>query len=107
MALDPGRLAADLDTAAEEVGDLTGVHTTMARVVLTAAQPKTPRRTGRLAASLRSDVDSTGFAIVSDTRYAPYVHARRPWIAQAITATTNDQVDLLADHLTAAVKKIG
>lgn len=100
MPGDPDRLAATLKAAAEKVADLTGAHEAAAQVVLAKAVPDTPRRTGRLAASVRSDVHPAGFQIVAATPYAAIVHARRPWIAQAVDATTTDQVEVYTDHLT-------
>lgn len=99
MPGDPARLAASLKAAGEQLADLTGAHEAAARVVLAKAVPDTPRRTGRLAASVRSDVRPTGFQIVAATPYAAIVHARRPWIAQAVDATATDQVDVYVDHL--------
>jgi hypothetical protein len=62
---------------------------------------QSPRRTGRLAASLRSVVDATGYSIVSAVPYFAAVHARRPWVADIVTATAAQQVDAIDQYLDA------
>lgn len=106
MAGDPDRLAATLKAAADKVSDLTDAHTVAARVVLSAATPKTPRRTGRLAAGLRSVVGPHGFTIAAAAPYAAPVHAARPWVTDAIAATTDDQVDVYRGALVDIVNTI-
>lgn len=106
MTGDPHRLAATLQAAGAALGDLVGTHQAAADVVLAKAVPATPRRTGRLAATVRSDVVTTGYQITADTRYAAAVHARRPWIAQAIAATEADQIAVYATHVQNVVATI-
>jgi hypothetical protein len=99
VAGDPDRLAATLKAAAAKVADLTDTHTAAARLVIVAAAAKAPRRTGRLAAGHRPDVARAGYTITNVMQYAAPVHAARPWLTQAIAATTDDQTALYRAEL--------
>lgn len=83
--------------------DLTPANEAAAAIVLPIAVAQAPRLTGRLAASLRSVVAADSYAIVSDERYAPYVHARQPWIADTVTAAEADQVRALDAYIAAHI----
>jgi len=83
-----------LDTNAEEVSrSLLGVvveavaeaDEEAARAALDMVAPKTPRRSGRLAAGLRAVVESAGgFAIVDAVPYATVVDARTGFASQTL-----------------------
>lgn len=84
---------------ADSIGDLSAALVDMspaadaaAAMVLPVAVERAPRRTGRLAASLRSVVRATGFSIESPLPYAAVVHARNPWLANVVTAAESDIV---------------
>src|SRR5688572_295200 len=84
----------DLTTNAEAVGDgLLGVvdeavesaDEEAADYALAIVGPKTPRRSGRLAAGLRSVVVSTGgFDLVDAVPYAPVVDARTGFASSTV-----------------------
>lgn len=100
--------SSNADEVADTVGaladvlrDLSPAEQAAAAIVLPIAVERAPRRSGRLAASLRTVVVADSYGIESDVPYAAYVHARQPWIADAIVATEQDQLDALDDYLTA------
>lgn len=86
MSSNAEQIAASIEAAGDRLDDLTPAAEAAADEVLPVVVADAPRLTGRLAASLRSVVVASGFSIESDERYAPIVHARRPWIADAIAA---------------------
>lgn len=105
LSSNAGQVADDLADLAARLDDLTPAAEAAAATVLPVAVAESPRRTGRLAASLRSVVRATGFSIESDLKYAPIVHARQPWIADAITAHAAEEtraVEQYVDTLVAA-----
>lgn len=82
------QLRASLKKAGVQLSDLREAHAQVAQLVERRAAPGTPRRTGRLASTLRSSGTKTA-AIVragrgSTVDYARIVHYRyNPWIANA------------------------
>ena len=97
------QVADALGDLAAAVHDLTPANDAAAAITLPIAVERSPRRTGRLAASLRSVVSAHGYGIVSDVRYAVAVHARNPWIAQIVTAREAEQVAAVEQYLNAAI----
>lgn len=102
--------SSNADEVAEAIGelvavlrDLTPAAQAAAAMVLPLAVERAPRRTGRLAASLRTVVAADSYGIDSDEPYAAYVHAEQPWLTDVITATEQDQLDVLDDYLTAHI----
>ena len=89
------RLSAELTAGARALADLSGIHAKAARTVRGTAQPATPRRTGRLAASLRERATPTSGAVASGLVYAPVVHwgwpghniEANPWLWNAAKRT--------------------
>lgn len=101
------RLAATLGDAAAAVADVSEVGHDAGAVVLGAAT--IPRRTGALDASAHVEVDTVGAAVIAggpSAPYAPAVHARNPFLANALDASTDAVVDLYLDHVTDAVDLI-
>lgn len=90
MSSNAEQIADSIDGAALKLDDLTPAAEAAAADVLPVVVVQSPRLTGRLAASLRSVVVARGFSVESEERYAPIVHARRPWIAEAIAAHEAD-----------------
>lgn len=94
------KLRASLKAAGLGVQDLKDAHKVVADQVLDAAKPVTPRRTGRLAASMRSS-GTQGAAIVraggARVPYAGPIHwgwprrhiAAQPWLADTADRTQN------------------
>lgn len=92
------QLKASMKRAGIDVQDLKDAHKAAAELVQRAAQPRAPRRSGRLAASMRS-AGTQSAAIVraggARTPYAGPIHwgwparhiVAQPWIAEAAEQT--------------------
>jgi hypothetical protein len=99
----------DVSTNAEEVASgLLGVvddaaaeaDEEAARLALDIVGPQTPRRTGRLAAGLRSVVVSTGgFDLVDDVPYASAVDARTGFASSTIVEAEASFAAIYDRHL--------
>jgi hypothetical protein len=91
-------LRRSLKAAGLKVDDLKAAHAAVARIVVGAAQPRVPRRTGRLAASMRG-AGQAGAAVVragsASVPYAGPIHwgwparhiAARPFYVDAAAAS--------------------
>lgn len=85
-----------LAAAGGSLRDLSDLHADVSRVVVTKAGTLAPRRTGRLAASLRGAGGADAAVMGSTVPYASVVHwgskkrhiVARPFLAQAVEATT-------------------
>lgn len=97
------QVAASLGDLARRLDDLAPAADAAAATVLPVVVAQAPRLTGRLAASLRSVVAATGFSIESDVPYAPKVHARQPWIADAIAAREQEITRAVEQYVDGAV----
>lgn len=112
------RLRSALRRAGVEVADLKAANAAAAAYVASAAAPRAPRRTGRLAASVRGN-RAVGKATVSAggaaTPYAGPIHwgwpARgiepQPFIAEAAQATESTWVALYQADIERLVDSIG
>jgi hypothetical protein len=92
------KLRSTLRKAGADMKDLTAVHREVGAIVAGAATPTTPRRTGRLASTVRAGATQTaaitraGYARVP---YAPPIHwgwprrgiQARPWLSIAAQST--------------------
>lgn len=99
MTSNAEQVADSIESVADRLADLTPAHDAAAAAILPVAVAQAPRLTGRLAASLRSVAVARGFSIESDERYAPIVHARRPWIAEAIAAHEQEVTTAVESYL--------
>lgn len=99
MSSNADEVARSVDDLADALLDMTPGAAAAAAIVLPLAVQESPRRTGRLAASLRSVEVATGFSIESDLPYAAKVHARNPWIADLITAHEQDETRAVEQYL--------
>ena len=93
-------LVNSLDGAAAELARLD--HTPGATALAAAAEARTPRRTGALAATVRASVVDDGLIVEAgggSVDYAGVVHAHTPFIADAIAAQTDTVVDAYATQL--------
>lgn len=91
MTSSADQVAREVGDLADDLRDMTPAASAAAAIVLPIAVAESPRQTGRLAASLRSVEVATGFSIESEVPYARKVHARNPWIADAIAAHEQDE----------------
>lgn len=82
------QLAAALRRAAVDLQDMPAAHDRAAGMILAAARP--PRRTGRLAASLRAFPHPAGVTVGSDVPYARPVEARTGFLHDATRRAADD-----------------
>ena len=68
------RFEATLGAAAREIGELAAAHQRAGTQTAAVAMRAAPRRTGRLAGSVRSVTTADGFEIGSALVYAPVIH---------------------------------
>lgn len=73
-----------------------------AALIAASARPLVPVDTGELAASERVGQSGTGAQLVYAARHAPIVHARAPWLGEAITAAVPELEQLYARQATDA-----
>lgn len=97
-------LARSLDAAADELSDLAQVNVHAADLVVRAVEA--PRITGRLDDSVTSFVDADGFTLTATAPYAPYVHARNPFLTRALSDRELAVIELYEDHVTETVNTI-
>lgn len=106
------RAAAQLHAAADELLELGDAHREAGRTVLAASRP--PRRSGAMAAGQVVTAAPGGITIASTVRYWTFVHwgapragvRARPWIAEALTRTTDEVVEVYAAHARAALSNV-
>jgi HK97 gp10 family phage protein len=65
-------LARTLKAAAADLQDMRGANVDAGRVLAASAQARAPRRTGRLAGSVRSSATPTGVEVTAGAPYAGY-----------------------------------
>ena len=101
-----------LKAAEADMKDLTSVHRDVGQVVMSAQQP--PRRTGKLAASLKSSPTTTKARVSSTLPYAAPVHwgvpsrnlAPNPWISRAAQSTEQTWTDLYQKRIQALMNDV-
>ena len=107
------QLVRQLGQVQEDLGDLTAVNLQAARLVAADAGPRTPRRTGTLAAGTRAS-STRNLAIISNaTRYAVPVfggvpargQAAQPWLLATVERDTDHILDLYADRVQAITER--
>lgn len=101
-----GQLVQSLDSAAHELAHLDQAAAAAGHLVAQASAAEAPRRTGRLAASVQSDVLDSEPVIYSDLRYAPFVHARAPFITSQVTGRTDQVLTIYADAAQAVLATV-
>lgn len=95
----------ELAAAAQRVADVLAdpeTATDAAALVADAARPNIPRDTGKLAASELLTPTATGAVLEYLAPYAVPVHARQPWLPDAIAAAEAPILDLYTDRATTA-----
>lgn len=94
-----GRLVATLDDAGRRLQQLAPPG---GDALVEAALPRTPRRTGRLAGTVRSFVVDQQLVLSAgggEVYYAALVHARRPWLADTVRDQAETVTDLVVDQV--------
>lgn len=111
------RLRRTLRQAGVDVKRLTAINRQAASIVADAATPTAPRRTGRLAASVRAGATTRAGVVRAGRSVVPYagpIHwgwpARgiqpQPWIQQAAQATEDQWVSEYMDHVDAVLREV-
>lgn len=99
--------ARSLDDLVDDLDNLDQVNVEVAAQVIAAVDA--PRRTGRLAATVAASVDPAGVTLTAggtSAPYAPYVHARNPFLVNAITDQERQIVEAYAEHIATALTRI-
>ena len=108
------RLAATLHQFAQSLGDMSDANRAAGETIGSAARTRVPRRTGRLASSMRTDVSPTDVDVSFGAVYAAPIHwgvgprvgLRGPHNIAAslfLTAAFAAQEDTIADIYLAAI----
>jgi hypothetical protein len=100
-------LARTLADAADAFADLGDANTAAGRHLAIRAAAAAPRRTGRLAASVRPVPDRTGVTVGSSLIYAPPIHwgwparniAPQPFLADTLTTQQPAVVEVYATEV--------
>ncbi len=100
------RLAHTLAQAVDDLDDLVELHEELGGVIVRAAAPLTPVDTGRLLAGTTAVATKHATSIVNAVAYAPVIHARRPFIAEAIDATEAEQLAAADDAIQTILNRI-
>jgi hypothetical protein len=107
VQLDGGAtLVASLEDAARALGSMDEAAAAAARFILDSSSPGAPRQTGRLAASVRSDVVASEPVVFTDLPYGPVIHwgwaarhiTARPWIQDSVIAHQDQLVGIYAEQ---------
>lgn len=124
MARPPGvalvgadRMRKTLKAAGRDLADLREPYLNASRKVAAAAGPRTPRRTGRLAASIRPGASRAGGVVRAGGAKVPYANPihwgwpkrgikAQPWLSQAAQATEPDWIKDFMEELDQAVEQI-
>jgi len=97
------RLARTMRAAGDDLHDLTDAHRAVGAEVVQVGRGLAPVRTGRLRSSITADAGPAGVTITAGAPYAAYVHARNPFLddalarreAAAVATITEDVEDVL------------
>ena len=93
-------LARTLGQAADKLDDLAGMHRDLGALIVKAAGPLTPRRTGALAGATTAVATADTTIVGNPLRYAAPVHALvHPWLAQAAADTEPRQLAAAEKHI--------
>jgi hypothetical protein len=111
------RLVRTLNKAQVDLSDLKDAHAAVGRIVAADAQARAPRRTGRLAGSIRASRQARRAQVVAGgakVLYAPAIHwgwpsrgiAANPFLSDAAQATESQWVPLYRQDVQAALDKV-
>jgi hypothetical protein len=101
------QLVGSLGHAAEELADLTEPHHEATRLVVSAAAPNTPRRSGALAAATRTDASAKVGEIYNTSDHAVPTHwgapaknvRARPWLYDTLIGSQSKVVAVYEHHV--------
>lgn len=108
------QLQRDLKKFGDGVQELKKANAAAGRIISTASAPRAPRRTGRLAASIRPSAAAGGVVVRSTAPYSAVIHwgwpgrgiLARPFIVDAAEATQPVWLDQYAQELQTAADRI-
>lgn len=100
------QLVRTLADAAEQLQNLDTAQQTAGRLLTETASSASPRRTGQLAEAHAYDVVDTRVIVTAATPYAERVHARKPWLADTLTAKVDEVTTIYADAVTDALATV-
>ena len=111
------RLRRELKRAGVDLTDLREPNERAAQIVATAAGPATPRRTGRLASTVRAGASKTSGVVRAGGAAVPYagpIHwgwpgrniAGQPWLVDAAHDTEDTWVPIYVDVLDQVLDRI-
>ena len=100
------QLQRSLDAAGRALEDLTPAHERAGELLEGRAQADAPRLTGRMAGQHELVVHAGGLTITNAARYAPFVHARQPWLTRALDALQRQVVDIYSNQVDQIVDDI-
>lgn len=95
------------EAASHALADLDAVNAEAGDTVVQAVEA--PRVTGRLASTVQAVAGPDGFSVVAggpDAPYAPYVHARNPFLTRALDQREREVIGLYEAHVTDTVATI-
>lgn len=102
-----------LHNLADATRDLEPAHQRAGQLLLDRADPRTPRESGRLAASGRVSAASDETAVVYEEVYAGPIHngwpahgiSPQPWLAETLDESQTAVVGVFVDYLEDAVRR--
>ena len=108
------QLVRSLNALAGDLGDLADPHRKAGDLLLARADAKTPRQSGRLAASGRVDAASDETEVVYTEVYAGVIHngwpdrniTPQPWLAETLGEQTTAVGDVFEDYLEDVVGRV-
>jgi hypothetical protein len=98
---------------ADATRNLEPAHRKAGQLLLDRADPRTPRQSGRLAASGRVDAASDETALVYDEVYAGPIHngwpahniSPQPWLLETVDDSQSAVLDVFAHYLEDAIRR--
>lgn len=103
------RLVSTLDQAATDIEDLTDGRRAAGQVLEDAGRATSPRLSGALAATVTYQLGPGLVALTagsSTVRYAGKVHARKPWLRQAVQDHRQDVLDAYTEDVQQALSQV-
>lgn len=94
------QLLDSIDDAVDDLEHMEDVHRQAADEVLGYVRP--PIRTGRLASTVRAEVDALGFRVTAggpEAPYGPIVNARTKFLDSAAEQAEAEVLDIYTDHV--------
>lgn len=101
-----GDLVRTLQTAADELADLSDAERAAGQLLAQQGATAAPRRTGRLADRHGYTVVDARLTVTAATDYAAIVHARNPWLTRTVDRVEGDVLDIYMTGVTDALSNV-